>query len=278
MAQNIKIKGAYLFNFSMIFMNIFSKYLSIFLKKQICFAFILTILVVNKAISQQSELLSPPKIDPARYKTLFTINIGVGTAKADNRYFNALMRNEGLKYEKSLNAPFEICASIINKKYIFDGHFQYIAGSKTDKIALNHKNYAFGIGRTIIRQNNIILGVLGYLGKDNSATKFDKTILPSFLAGRNLPQDISELKQDQWNTGLGVDINRFWELKNSGRGVSLGLKATYFTNIGKAKWKYGYTYEDGDQTGYEGDVIDGLPNAFKNTFSITAKIGYWLNY
>lgn len=234
--------------------------------------------MVSRANSQPNEVPTNQKIDPARYKTLFTINLGAGTANADNRYFNALMRNEGIKYLKSVKTPLEISAGVIYKKYMFDAHYQYIAGSKTEKIALTHQNFALGVGRTFIRQNNIILGVLGYIGKANSFTKFDKTILPSFLNGRNLPQDISELKQNQWNTGLGIDLNRFWELQNSGRGFSLGVKATYFTNLGKPIWKYGYVYEDGDQTGYEGDVITDLPNAFKNTFSITAKIGYWLNY
>jgi hypothetical protein len=215
----------------------------------------------------------PPitKIDPARFHKLQIIDFKIGRFYSDDRAFQKLLKNYGYNTGKREFTDIGLNYSYLIKKLNLglkaDAAFQ----SNTVKPALWHVYWQASLGYALFRKQNKVLTLNMNTGVETSTIRFGANP-PDFLNQLNFPHESSKFFQKQFLFGPSVSFNRLGNKMKEDSGISLGFEMGANFAPFKPIWKYGYEDENSD---FIGNTITEIPQASRQSFYTSIKIGFW---
>jgi hypothetical protein len=222
---------------------------------------------------QDNQVVSPPiaKIDPARYHKIQIVDINIGSLYSDDRGFQSLLKYYGLNQGKGNFGSIGIDYNFYIKRFKV-GAYGFLADQNSNaKPALWHANLLGNLGYALYRHNSTLFSVSANLGVETSTIRFGYSP-PDFLAKLNYSHDASKLFQNQFIMGPSISFQKLFNKMHMDKGFSLGIDAGVNFAPFKPVWKYGYDDENYD---FIGEEIFDMPQAARQTFYTTLKLGFW---
>lgn len=222
---------------------------------------------------QDNQVVSPPiaKIDPARYHKIQIVDIEIGSLYSDDRGFQSLLKYYGLNPGKRNFTTIGIDYNFFIKRFKVGANGFLASQNSNAKPALWHANLLGNLGYTLYRQNSTLFSINANFGIETSTIKFGYSP-PDFLAKLNYSHDASKLFQKQFITGPSISFQKLFNKMHMDRGFSLGIEAGVNFAPFKPTWKYGYDDENFD---FIGEEIFDMPQAARQTFYTSLKLGFW---
>ncbi len=209
--------------------------------------------------------------DPARYHKIQIIDIKFGRFFSDDRGFQSLLKSYDLAPGSSdyfvLGGNYQYLIKKLNLGFKGDMAYQNINNIPT----LWHANWQGILGYTLLRNKKKIFTLNTNFGVQTSTIRFG-SVPPAFLANANVSHSESKLFQKQFIVGPTINFNKLAVKNLIEQGLTFGLEAGVNFAPFKGTWKYGFRDQDDV---FVGDIVTDMPQAAKQTYFATLKIGFW---
>ncbi len=211
------------------------------------------------------------KMDPARYEKIQVFDLKLGSMYSDDRGFQQLLKYNGFEPGQTSFYTIGLNYSYVEKKLHLGIRGNLGFQNSSSKAALWHANWQGTIGKTLLRKQNNILSLNANMGVETSTIRFGDNY-PNFLANSSYANVASKLFQKQFHIGPSINFNRIQNKLRIDRGLSIGFEVGINFAPFYPVWKYGY---NSDIDGFIGEKIKDMPQAARQQYYASVKIGFW---